>query len=203
MATSTNYDFCKSQLKDKTACEILSPKKIKNQTVKEWIKNLKKDELEIKKLTQGMDDLKKENTSKSNALMDLKKELDVANAQVVYRVEEVKGLKGQLDNVTTQLSHQTEENKKIKKNYDEISKKFEKFSSEYYIQNRITIVLGILFILALFLLIKKAKESFNAKKEIIVLRGKLKELSINVVETEEFPVPDSVTPENTVHPTPQ
>jgi len=203
IAASPIYDFCKSQLKDKSPCEILSPKKNKNQATKQWIKNLKKGELEMKKLVQGMDEIKKENITKTNSLNELKKELDVANAQVVYRMEEVKGLKGQLDNVTVQLSQKTEENRKLKKNYEEINGKFEKFSSEYYIQNRITIVLGILFLLTLFLLIKKAKESFNARKEISVLRGKLKELSINVVETEEFPIPNPVTSENPVHPLPQ
>jgi hypothetical protein len=206
-AASPIYDFCKSQLKDKTPCEFLMGKKVKNQTAKEWIKNFKKDELEMKKLAQGIDELKKENTLKTNSLLDLQKEYDVAKAQIEFRIEESRGFKGQLDNVNAQLSHQTEENKKLKKSYDEIDRKFQKFSSEYYIQNRITIVLGIFLVLALFLLIKKAKESYNAKKEIAVLRGKLKELSIDIVETEEFPIPDSIIPngpkENQLNSTPQ
>lgn len=206
-AASSIYDFCKSQLKDKTPCEFLMGKKAKNQSAKEWIKNLKKDELEMKKLVQGMDELKKENTLKTSSLSDLQKEYDVAKAQIVFRMEESKGFKAQLDNITTQLSNKIEENKKLKRSYDEIDRKFEKFSSEYYIQNRITIVLGIFFVLALFLLIKKAKESYNAKKEIAVLRGKLKELSIDIVETEEFPIPDSIIPngqkENQLNSTPQ
>lgn len=206
-AAPSIYDFCKSQLRDKTSCEFLMPKKPKNQKAKEWIKNLKKDELEMKKLVQGMEDLKKENTIKTNTLLELQKEYDVAKAQIVYRLEQEKGIKGELENATAQLSTQTEENKKLKKNYNEISKKFDKFTNEYYIQNRITIVLGILFVLALFLLIKKAKESYNAKKEIAVLRAKLKELSIEVVETEEFPVPDSLInngqQENPINSTPQ
>ncbi len=206
-AAPSIYDFCKSQLRDKTPCEFLMQKKPKNKMAKEWIKNLKKDELEMKRLVQGMDELKKENTLKTNTLMDLQKEYDVAKAQIVFRIEQEKEIKGQLDNATAQLSNQTEENKKLKKSYNEISRKFEKFSNEYYIQNRITIVLGILFLLALFLLIKKAKESYNAKKEIAVLRGKLKELSIEIVETEEFPVPDSLInngkQENPINSTPQ
>ena len=206
-ASTSILDLCKSQLKNKTPCEILSSKKLPTKKIKEWIQSLKNDELEAKKLLQGMIDLKKENTLKTNSLMETKKELDIANAQLIYRIDEIKGLRGQIDNVTLQLSHQTDENKKIKKNYDEISKKFERFSGEYYIQNRVTIALGIILVLALFLLFRKAKESFKARNEITVLRAKLKDLSIQVEETGEFPVPDSVIPsnqkENTIHSVPQ
>jgi hypothetical protein len=102
-----------------------------------------------------------------------------------------------------QLTNQIDVNTRLKKTYDDLVKKHRKFTSEFNIQNRITIVLGIFFVLALFLLIKKAKESYGAKKEIAVLRTKLKEFSISPPEHEEFPIPQNPPLKETHIPIPQ
>jgi hypothetical protein len=183
-ASNPDYLFCKSQLKNTTPCEIIIGKK-NSKSIRSWIKNLKKVEL---KTIQESEDLKKEITSNGTLLAESKKELDVVKAQIIYRMEEFKGLKVKFDTISGQLTHQLDENTRIKKNYDNIVKKYRKFTNEYNIQNRIIIVLGILFVLALFLLIKKAKETYESKKEIAVLRTKMKEFLINPDEHEEFPV---------------
>ncbi len=192
LSAPTNLSFCKSQLKDKAPCEILGDKK-GPKVIKDWVKNLRKNEL---KRLQDLEETKKDIENKNNSLADLKKELDVAKAQVVYRMEEFKGLKTQFDNLNVQLNQQTNEYRNLKKNYDDLIRKQRKFTSELSVQNRLTIVAGILFVLALFLLIKKAKESYDSKKEIAVLRAKLKEFSINPEENIEFPIPPKTLKEN-------
>jgi uncharacterized protein YdaT len=198
-AAQSNFEFCKSQLKNNTPCEILAGKKTPK-AAREWIKNLKKNEL---KSFQEIEEFKKEINLKTSSLEELRKELDVANAQVLYRMEEYKGLKTKFDNISGQLTNQIDVNTRLKKTYDDLVKKHRKFTSEFNIQNRITIVLGILFVLALFLLIKKAKEWYGAKKEIAVLRAKLKEFSISPAEQEEFPLPQNSPHKETHIPTPQ
>ncbi len=198
-AAQSNFEFCKTQLKNNKPCEILTGKKTPKAT-REWIKNLKKNEL---KSIQEIEEFKKEINLKTSSLEELRKELDVANAQVVYRMEEFKGLKTKFDNISGQLTNQIDVNTRLKKTFDAIVKKHRRFTAEYNIQNRITIVLGILFVLALFLLIKKAKESYGAKKEIAVLRAKLKEFSISPGENEEFPLPQNPPFKETHIPTPQ
>jgi len=199
IAAQSNFEFCKTQLKNNKPCEILAGKK-NPKAAREWIKNLKKNEI---KSLQEIEEFKKEINLKTSSLEELRKELDVANAQVVYRMEEYKGLKTKFDNVSGQLTNQINANTNLKRTFDAIVKKHRKFTSEYNIQNRITIVLGILFVLALFLLIKKATESYKAKKEIAVLRAKLKEFSISPDEQEEFPLPRTHPLKETHIPIPQ